>query len=214
MPPLPWKFDFEKAPVGVPPLTWIGAGGKFAVREMDEDGKPNKVLVKLTIVPLYDRARTNFGTPDMTNYTIVSDVKAAEIVIPPPEGAAADAKPTHQMPDVGVIDSRYVLALNGNDQQLQIHVWPPALPYSTNKTIPFEWKPNTWYRMKLKVTQKEKTSLVQGKVWLAGQKEPENWTVELEDPLPLRTGNPGLFSYSFREIETYYDNILVTENQP
>ena len=25
-PPLPWKFDFEKAPVGKPPLTWIGAG--------------------------------------------------------------------------------------------------------------------------------------------------------------------------------------------
>ena len=23
IPPLPWKFDFEKAPVGVPPLTWL-----------------------------------------------------------------------------------------------------------------------------------------------------------------------------------------------
>ena len=36
-PPLPWKFDFDKAPLAKPPLTWLGAGGKFAVVEDPEE---------------------------------------------------------------------------------------------------------------------------------------------------------------------------------
>jgi hypothetical protein len=183
---------------------------------MDENGKPRKVLVKLTNVPLYDRARTNFGTPDMSNYTLQADEMADEFTIPPPADAAPEVKATHQLPDMGIIDSRYVLILGGDDQTLQIDVWPQAKQFSanTNKTIPFAWQAHKWYRMKLKVTQKEKTALVQGKVWPADGTEPDQWTIELEDDLPIRSGNPGLFAFSFREIETYYDNILVTENQP
>ena len=64
-PPLPWKFDFEQAPVGKPPLTWLGAGGKFAVVE-DPRRQKNKVLQKLFDIDLYYRARTNFGAVDMT----------------------------------------------------------------------------------------------------------------------------------------------------
>ena len=73
-PPLPWKYDFEKAILNKPPLTWIGAGMKFAVHDLPENGKPNKVLTKLTDIPLFARARTYFGTPDMANYTIEGDV--------------------------------------------------------------------------------------------------------------------------------------------
>ncbi|MDB5292382.1 MAG: Pyrrolo-quinoline quinone, partial [Phycisphaerales bacterium] len=118
-PPLPWTLDFEKNLLEKPPLTWIGAGMKFAVRELAVDGNPkNKVLTKLTDIPLYARARTYFGTPDMTDYTIESDVKVMETVY------EMDGKVVHKIPDAGVINSRYVLELKGSNQWLSLHGWP------------------------------------------------------------------------------------------
>lgn len=201
-PPLPWKFDFEEARVGAPPLTWLGAGGKFAVREFDG----SKVLTKLLDLDLYYRARTNFGTVDMNNITVQADVNAGEKVV----------NEIHNIPDPGIINTRYVLVLLGNHQRLQIHTWPPALPNSLNKTIPFAWKASTWYTMKLRVDQLEGKAVIKGKVWPRGEKEPEAWTVELEDPLPNRNGNPGLFGHSLVtpiKSEIYYDNIIVSENK-
>src|SRR5688572_23363046 len=34
LPPLPWTFDFTPTPVGAPPLTWLGAGGKFSAADL------------------------------------------------------------------------------------------------------------------------------------------------------------------------------------
>ena len=70
--------------------------------------------------------------------------------------------------------------------------------------------------MKLKVTPKGKTALLQGKVWVKGEKEPENWTVELEDPLPNTNGAPGLFGNSGvtpGKALIYWDNIRVSDNK-
>src|SRR5256885_12819663 len=92
MPPLPWKFDFEQARVGAPPFTWLGAGGKFSV----QDQAGNKVLTKLTDIPLYARARTNFGSVEMANYTVQADVKVKETVIGEGDNAL------HKMPDAGI----------------------------------------------------------------------------------------------------------------
>jgi outer membrane protein assembly factor BamB len=202
LPPLPWKFDFEQNPLDKPPLTWLGAGGKFAVH----DDKGNKVLVKLTDFDLYYRARTNFGAVDMSNYTLQADVKVGE----------KNLGGERQMPDPGIINSRYVLVLLGNHQRVQIHIWPTTLPYSLNKTIPYKWEPNKWYTMKLRVEQAADKAIVRGKVWPIDQKEPDAWTVELEDTLPNRNGNPGLFGHSLvgaAKSEISYDNILVSDNK-
>ena len=202
LPPLPWKFDFEQDSIESPPLTWLGAGGKFAVR----DDAGNKVLTKLTWFDLYYRARTNLGAADMGNYTLQADVKAGQKVI------AGENK----IPDPGIINSRYVLVLLGNHQRLQIHVWPSTLPYSVNKTIPFAWQANKWYTMKLRVDPSAGKAIVRGKVWPKGEPEPDAWTIELEDTLPNREGNPGLFGHSMvgeAKCEIHYDNILVSENK-
>ncbi|HEV8379221.1 MAG TPA: PQQ-binding-like beta-propeller repeat protein, partial [Tepidisphaeraceae bacterium] len=159
MPPLPWKFDFEQARVGAPPFTWTGAGGKFSVQ--DQNG--NKVLTKLTDIPLYARARTNFGSVDMVNYTLQADVKVKETLIG--EGDRAIRK----APDPGIINQRYVLELLGTDQKIVLHIWPTALPYSLNHTIPYQWKSDTWYRLKLQVQQASDKAIVKGKVWPADQ---------------------------------------------
>jgi outer membrane protein assembly factor BamB len=201
LPKLPWTFDFEKAPVDKPPLTWVGAGGKFAVRDLEG----NKVLTKLTDIDLYARARTNFGTTDMTGATLQADVRV---------GKKAGGGQVH-MPDAGVINNRYVLVLLGNHQRLEVHAWPSALPEVWHKTIPFKWEPDKWYRLKLKVTQQGERALVEGKAWPAGEAEPEQWSIRAEDPRPNPSGAPGLYGNSLVtpiKSEIYYDNILLTPN--
>ena len=213
IPPLPWNFDFTATPAGVPPLTWLGAGGKFWVSELEGE----KVLTKIPQVDLYYRARTNFGTPGMANYTIQADVRAGEVVV-----RDQDGHEQHYIPDPGVINQRYVLTLYGSHQLLEIHAWAGALPTqlsgagALHKRIPFAWKANTWYRLKLRVDQVGDKAFARGKAWPAGAQEPEQWNIELEDPLPNRSGNPGLFGHSLVtpfKSPIHYDNILVTGNQ-
>jgi outer membrane protein assembly factor BamB len=208
LPPLPWKMDFEQSPVEKPPLTWTGAGGKFAVTDLDG----NKCLVKLIDPPgvqsvppkaLYARARTNYGAVDMANYTVQADVRVT---------ATEVNSNVFTMPDAGIINSRYVLELQGSTQSLNIHVWQYAMPDYTSKVIPFKWKGDAWYRLKLKVSQADKKAILQGKAWPADQAEAEKWMIELEDPNPNRHGNPGLWGFS-NDHEIYYDNIVVTPNE-
>ncbi len=104
LPPLPWKIDFEQNPIGKPPLTWIGAGMKFSVRENPDK---NKVLVKLTDIPLFARARTYFGAEDMHDYTVQSDVCVKETVYDD------NGTSVHKIPDVGVIDQRVHSGVEG-----------------------------------------------------------------------------------------------------
>lgn len=210
MPKLPWSFDFEKAPVDKPPLTWLGAGGKFAVRELKAgaNGKPTKALTKLTDIDLYARARTNFGTVEMSNLTLQADVSVGTVL----------AGGRQQMPDAGVINNRYVLVLLGNHQRLEIHAWPSALPDAWHKTIPFKWEPNKWYRLKLKVSPSGGGArmLVEGKAWPSGEAEPEQWNIRVEDPRPNPSGAPGLYGNSLVtpiKSEVYYDNIRLTPNE-
>lgn len=210
LPDLPWFYDFEKSPLGKPPLTWIGAGGKFAVKELPDEGG-NKVLWKLGDFDLYHAARTYFGDPHMNNYTVESDVRVGEQIL----GDSA------QMPDAGVINTRYVLSLRGNHQAASIMIWPGAEPTQASpsgvlyKTVDYKWQPHTWYRLKLRVEQAAGKALIKGKIWPRADKEPEAWTLELEDPTPNLEGSPGLFGESLvtpAKSEIYYDNVSVTAN--
>ena len=54
-----------------------------------------------------------------------------------------------QMADVGITAQRYSLVLYGNAQQLKLEPWEPETQRTV--TVPFAWKPDTWYRLKLRV---------------------------------------------------------------
>jgi outer membrane protein assembly factor BamB len=207
-PALPWRFDFEEARVGSPPLTWMGAGGKFAV--VDLNG--NKALQKLTGFDLYYRARTYFGRVDQADYTVEADVMCNEKMF----------GDLHAIPDIGIINSRYVLVLLGNDQLLQVVSWPAAVPDdrqpsgAVNRRIPFPWKAKTWYHLKLWAHPDASDMQVKGKAWPKGDPEPAGWQLEMTDQLPNRAGSPGLFGNSLvgqQKSEIYYDNIVVTPNK-
>jgi len=192
-PPLPWSENFDGLAVNTIPSTWVNSTLKFTVR--DVDGK--RVLVKTTEgSSLLSRARAYFGPSDLSNYTVEGDVFATQ--------------KRRQQGDAGVIAQRYVLTLYGNSQMLHIEPWQPEIKRTV--TIPFAWKPDTWYRMKLEVENlADGKTRARGKVWLASETEPAAWMIERIDPIPNRQGAPGIFGNALAEI--YFDNLKVYKNQ-
>ena len=192
-PALPWSENFDGMAVNSIPPTWVNTTPKFVVREMNG----SKVLVKTTEgSSLLSRARAYFGPSDFSNYTVEADINATQ--------------KRRQQGDAGVIAQRYVLTLYGNSQTLHIEPWQPETARTV--TLPFAWKPDTWYRMKLQVGNLPDGKVrARGKVWPVGEAEPAAWMVERIDPIPNKQGAPGVFGNALAEV--YFDNVKVYANQ-
>ena len=188
VPALPWKFDFSDRQV---PITWIGA--RYRHNATDLDGEP--VIVKVTTIPKGTRSQTWMGPTELHDYTVQADVR----------GAVTDRR----MPDIGIIAQRYTLDMMGASQQLQIRTWPPQLRMA--KTIPFNWKPNVWYTMKLQASVENNQAVLRGKVWERDQSEPKEWTIEATDPIGNLNGSPGLYGNA-TNAEIFVDNVAVYPN--
>jgi hypothetical protein len=192
IPPLPWSFDFEGTTGEAPPSFWVNSTGKFFVR--DHGG--SRALMKRNDIPLTKRGRLFLGPNDASDYTVEADVLSTE--------------KRRQMGDGGVIAQRYALVLFGNAQKLELHPWQ-ANPARTVE-VPFAWKAETWYRVKLRVeNKKDGTTALRGKAWLAAEPEPAAWTIDHVDRMPHRQGAAGI--YADASAEVFVDNIKVTPNQ-
>lgn len=192
-PPLPWTETFDEMPVNTIPPMWVNTTLKFVTREVNG----NKVLVKTTEgSSLLSRARAYFGPSDFSNYTVEADVSATQ--------------KRRQQGDAGVIAQRYVLVLYGNSQMLHLEPWQPETARTV--TIPFAWKPDTWYRLKLQVDNlPDGKTRARGKAWPASDAEPTAWMIERIDPIPNRQGAPGVFGNALAEV--YFDNLKVYANK-
>lgn len=194
IPPLPWSENFDSLAVGnaIPP-TWANATGKYVVRDMDG----NKVLVKTTEgSSLMTRARSFMGPISWANYTVEVDLRATER--------------RRQMGDAGVLAQRYALVLFGNSQKLELGPWQPET--ARTASVPFAWKADTWYRVKLQVENLPDGKVrARGKAWLATDAEPATWTIEHIDAIPNRQGSPGIFASALAEI--FFDNLKVYPNK-
>lgn len=192
-PPLPWTENFDALAVNSIPPSWVNTTPKFIVREVNG----NKVLVKTTEgSSLASRARAYMGPSDFANYTVEADISATQ--------------KRRQQGDAGVIAQRYVLALYGNSQMLHLEPWQPETARTV--TIPFPWKPDTWYRMRLQVENLPDGKVrARGKVWPVSETEPTAWMIERIDPIPNKQGAPGIFGNALAEI--YFDNLKVYANQ-
>jgi outer membrane protein assembly factor BamB len=202
-PKLPYKPDFSKVPDGRTPPGWVNTQGKFLMRTLP-DG--TKVLAKRNDLPspLVAKANGYISLPNLTNYTIEADIQPGKVA--------------SYLPDCGVVANRYTLWMSGTTEQLRLTSWD-ALP-RVDKSIPFTWDPNVWYRFKLTVEVKGDKAVARGKVWKADQAEPQGWTVEVEDDTPNKEGAPALFG-SATGIEDgkpgtdiFYRNVSVTPNKP
>ena len=187
IPNLPWSEDFESVELEKIPTHWIGATGKFFVREMD--GK--KVLVKTPVQRGLNRSNVYIGPSTMKDYNIQIDLMGT--------------KDKRRLPDMGLIANRYTLDMQGRHQRLQVRSWASDLRMA--KTIDFPWETDVWYTMRMKVEVDDDKAMIYGKVWPTDEHEPKDWTITAEDPLPNREGSPGIYGYSATVI--YYDNLKV-----
>ena len=192
IPPLPWTFDFSDKEI---PITWIGARYRHVFREVD--GEP--MMVKISTIPLGTRSQSWMGPTDLQNYTIQADVRGAV------------NKENGNLPDIGLINSRYTLDLMGVKQKLQIRSWASRLQLRFAAEKPFAWKGDTWYTLKFQSENKDGAITLRAKAWPRGEEEPAEWLVEGTDATPNTQGSPGTFGMSsFAEI--FYDNVKVTPN--
>ena len=191
--PLPWSFDFDKGPVDKPPIGWMGVGKGAKVQATEDDGN---ILVQPKAPRGAPRAIMFIGSSDMTGYTVQADVKG---------NANSSGR---RITDLGVINNGYTMDLQGAHQRIQVESWTSERRMM--KQFPFEWEIGAWYTLKLRVDMSEGKALIRGKVWKRGEDEPADWTVTVEDPMPIDSGSPGL--YTFAPVEAYFDNVKVYAN--
>jgi outer membrane protein assembly factor BamB len=190
---LPWTETFDSYADGAAPAGWINAtAGKFSVVTLDGQ----KVLQKAPDQTIFKRIRAFVGPVDLADYTFEADVRGTTR--------------RRQMTDIGITAQRYSLVLYGNAQKLKIEPWEPETARSVD--VPFEWKADTWYHLKLRVENMRDSKVrARGKAWAVGQPEPEGWTIEKVDPIGNHKGAPGLFVDA--EFGAYLDNLKLTANQ-
>jgi outer membrane protein assembly factor BamB len=191
--PLPWKEGFDSYADKTVPAGWVNTtGAQLSVTTLDGQ----KVLQKAPLETLFKRARIFIGSSNLSNYSFEADVRA----------------PTRrrQMGDVGITAQRYTLVLYGNSGRLKLEPWEPETARTVS--VPFPWKADTWYRLKLRVENLPNGQVrARGKAWAVGDAEPAEWMIDKTDPIGNREGAPGLFIDA--QFGAYLDNLAITQNQ-
>ena len=159
-----------------------------------EDG--NTVIARRMENPLFQRTQSFFGHPEDREYTITMDVMS--------DGTR------RLMSSPGMINQRYLIALKGNHQSLEIS----SNMERVKESVRFRWKPKTWYTMKSQcVNNPDGSTLVRAKVWLRDDPEPEDWTLEVTHTHGHHHGAAALYGFTPQSRFTVYvDNIEITPN--
>ena len=191
--PLPWTENFDSYADGAIPPGWANTvPGRLVVATLDGQ----KVLQKEPLNTIFQRGRTFIGPTNWSDYTFQADVRAPQR--------------RRQMADVGITAQRYSLVLYGTTQQLKIEPWEPETQRTV--TVPFAWKPDTWYRLRLRVENLPNGEVrARGKAWAATDSEPAEWMIDKTDPIGNREGAPGLFINA--PFGAYLDNFSLSKNQ-
>jgi len=183
----------EGVPFAHPPSQWIGARGKWEVRELDG----GKVLAKTLDNPLFQRALGFIGHPGESGYTMRADVRS--------DGNR------RTMSSAGVVNQRYLIQLKGNHQQLEVSSNDERI----KEAVPFEWRPGVWYSLETRVdVAGDGSGVVRAKAWPRDEAEPEEWTIEVPHRRAHTHGSPGLFGFAPQSrFRVYIDNVSVTPNE-
>ena len=206
VPDLPYVEDFESLPLGKSPPGWMMSPVKARVDEVDGQ----KVLRKLAERPSppFARLRGYIMPPISTGYTVQTDLLGV-------------SKKKRFLPDMGLINSRYLLVLTGTSERkrmLRLVSWSPEPRIVAEAD--YSWQGDTWYTTKISVDIQDGWGIIKGKVWKRSDPEPAGWTLTLEDPAPNPAGSPGLYAYAVsitsksKGTEVLFDNVMITNNDP
>ena len=205
VPALPYVEDFEGLPLGKSPPGWMMSPVKARVDEVEGQ----KVLRKLAERPSppFARLRGYMMPPIDTGYTVQTDVLGI-------------SKKKRFLPDMGLINSRYLLILTGTSERkrmLRLVSWSPVPRIIAE--VDYPWTGDTWYTTKISVGIEDGTGIIKGKVWKRGDAEPDAWTLTMEDPVPNPAGSPGLYAYAVgitgksKGTEVLFDNVAIFANE-
>ena len=198
---LPYEVNFENGfdlkntstddiAFSYPPLAWLGARMRWQVQKVGENHLAGNTLDRI----LFQRAINFVGHKDMRDYTMVVDVMT--------DGDRRTKS------NVGLINQRYVFALIGNSQKLEIFSNYDRFRHS----VPFPVKTNVWYRLKARVdVLRDGSGMIRAKAWKKDSPEPSDWTLEVPHAVPHRNGAPGIYAMSPQsKKKVYFDNLLIT----
>ncbi|MGE4551283.1 MAG: PQQ-binding-like beta-propeller repeat protein, partial [Opitutales bacterium] len=201
---IPYAENFEEGfsltqtasdaiPFSYPPLPWLGARMRWQIQDMDG----NKVAGNTLDRVLFQRAMNFLGSEDMSNYTVEADVMT---------DGNRRIKST-----VGLVNQRYIIALVGNWQKLEVFSNYDRFKFS----VPFNNKTNTWYHLKTRVDlAADGSGVVRAKAWEKGTEEPATWTLEAPHANAHTQGSPGVYALSPQSLKkVYLDNISITSNR-
>ena len=111
---------------------------------------------------------------------------------------------------VGLINQRYIIALVGNANILEVS----SNHERVKESVPFPISANKWYTLKTRVDVAEDgTGVVHAKAWVKGEAEPDEWTIEVKHASAHQKGAPGLFGFSPQSQKSVFiDNLQITQN--
>jgi hypothetical protein len=159
---------------------------------LEKDG--SKVLANRLDNILFQRTMNFFGSTAMHDYVLEGDVMT--------DGTR------RIMSSVGFINQRYLIALIGNAQVLEVS----SNHERVKQSVKFPVKPNTWYSLKTRVkANPDGTGTVFAKAWPRADKEPEAWTIEVPLTKAHPNGAPGVFAFSPQsQKRVYIDNLKIS----
>lgn len=213
VPALPLEETFDALKPDAVPAGWVAAGGRVKVAEKGGTMVLAKIASKERPSPPFMRMQTYITPPIEAGYTVVSDMMSEE----------RDAGRASFLPDMGLVNDRYVFMLMGADRtrgartMARIETWG-AVP-RLRKDVEFTWEPGVWYRVKFEVLLDGGKARCRAKVWPRTATEPPDWSIELTDDCPHAEGSAGLYCYSNGTTSrsdgpaTYFDNVKVHRNE-
>ena len=174
------------------PLSWLGARMRWQIQNLNGNLVAGNTLDRV----LFQRAINFVGHKDMANYTAQAEVMT--------DGDRRTKS------NIGLINQRYIFALIGNSQKLEVVSNYDRFRHS----VPFSFKTNTWYHLKTRVDiLKDDTGMIRAKAWLKGEAEPSAWTLEVSHINPHLHGAPGVYAMSPQsKKKVYFDNLLISYN--
>ena len=179
-----------------PPLAWLGARMRWQIqKDASADGQNHLAGNTLDRV-LFQRAINFVGHKDMSDYTMEAEVMT--------DGDRRIKS------NIGLINQRYVFALIGNSQKLEIFSNYDRFRHS----VPFPIKTKVWYRLKTRVDLLgDGSGMIRAKAWEKGSPEPSAWTIEVPHAIPHRNGAPGVYAMSPQsKKKVYFDNLSINYN--
>ena len=177
--------DFEAAEVGKLPADMMVMSGDFAVRQDAKDGK----FLELPGEPL-DTFGLLFG--------------------PTPKGDATagarffGTKKGRKFPAFGVSVGGvggYRLQVSAAKKTLEIFQGDEA-----RQSVAYEWKDESWTRLRVQVRKAKDGWVVEGKAWPAGTPEPAAWTITFETKEEPPAGRPGVWGSPFSGTPIRFDD--------